>query len=200
MANRKVLPKQFYLQPTLDVARQLIGKLFEHRSNDGVISGRIVEVEAYHETEPASHTYRGRTGRNEVMFRDGGYLYVYFTYGMHYCMNVVTEGSGTGAAVLIRAVEPLDGLEWIIRNRGDRHTLHNLTNGPAKVCEAFGIDRSHNGLPLSGPAVRILETPAVPSSQIEISRRIGISRATELEWRFALKDNPFVSRAKVKSG
>jgi DNA-3-methyladenine glycosylase len=133
------------------------------------------------------------------MFWQGGYLYVYFTYGVHHCCNVVTGKEGYGAAVLIRAIEPLIGIETMAYRRFgkrkiDEKQLLNLTNGPGKICEAFAFNRSHSGLDLTGNKVYIIDVPSVKKSQIGISKRIGITKSTELPWRFFIKDSKFLSR------
>lgn len=197
------LPRSFYLRPTLDVARDLPGKYFIHKTGGKLIVGRIVEVEAYRENDPASHSYRGMTERNKVMFEEGGHLYVYFTYGMHYCANVVTGRKGRGEAVLIRAVEPVEGIDVMAKNRGilsrsSPFPAPQLTNGPAKVCEAFGITRKHNGIDLCGNEMYIAAGPSFPSrnSRFTIcpSPRIGIRDAREKKWRFFIRGNRWVSR------
>ncbi|MCB2203714.1 DNA-3-methyladenine glycosylase [bacterium] len=191
------LPPEFYRRPVLTVARELLGKIFVRKLDGQLLSGRIVEVEAYHQDgDESAHSYGGEKGRNRVMFRDGGLLYVYFTYGMHFCMNVVVEGEGTGAAVLLRAIEPMDGIEVMRENRGGDKKDVDLSNGPAKLCQALGIAREENGLPLDGGVVGILDVEAVSSSKIAVSTRIGISRSKELPWRFFLENNPFVSRGR----
>src|ERR1700741_2664024 len=145
----KKLPRSFYLRPTLVVAKDLLGKYLVRKFRRQYLIGKIVEVEAYlGEKDPASHAYRGITKRNEVMFREGGHLYVYFTYGMHFCSNIVTEEEGIGHAVLLRAVEPIEGVNLMMKRRNG--TLENLTNGPAKLCQAFGITRKENGTDLLG--------------------------------------------------
>ena len=195
----KKLPRSFYLRPTLTVAKDLLGKFLIRRIDNQQLIGRIVEVEAYlGEKDAASHAYRGQTPRNEIMFREGGYLYVYFTYGMHYCCNVVTESAGKGRAVLLRAVEPTEGIETmrtLRKFRGKKKDDRELTNGPAKLCEAFGIAREENGTDLLGNKI-ILATDGttIPRSMIAASPRIGISDAVEHEWRFYVRGNPFVSR------
>jgi DNA-3-methyladenine glycosylase len=162
-----------------------------------------VEVEAYlGELDPASHAYRGRTMRNSVMFKSGGHLYVYFTYGMHYCCNVVTEEEGRGRAVLLRALEPVDGVDIMAGKRGMEtpsagttpRKLVQLTNGPAKLCEAFGITREHDGADLLGTRLFITRGEEVHPAKIASSPRIGISRGTEKRWRFYIRGNPFVSK------
>jgi len=195
----KKLPRSFYLRPTLTVARDLLGKLLIRRIDDEQLMGRIVEVEAYlGEKDAASHAYRGKTLRNEVMFREGGYLYVYFTYGMHYCCNVVTEEAGKGRAVLLRAVEPVEGIDTMRRFRkfrGKKKDDRELTNGPAKICQAFHIAREQNGTDLlSDEIFLVIDGSVIPRSMVLSSRRIGISEAIEHEWRFHVRGSPFASR------
>jgi DNA-3-methyladenine glycosylase len=212
----KPLPRFFYLRPTLRVAQDLLGKYIVHRRSNKLLIGKIVEVEAYRWNDPASHSYRGKTLRNEVMFGEGGHLYVYFTYGMHYCANVVTEKEGYGEAVLIRAVEPLAGIEVMVRNRKKKSSrrvieslsrrktkfeesytpdlLHNLTNGPAKFCEAFGITKSENGLNLTRGGTLITDAPSIPPKLIGRSSRIGIQQGVEKKWRFFIKGNSWISK------
>ena len=206
------LPRSFYLRPTLTIAKQLLGKYLCRRIGSSrlqrgkkLLIGKIVEVEAYlGEKDPASHAYRGKTKRNEVMFRIGGYLYVYFTYGMHFCANVVTEKEGVPHAVLIRGVEPIQGIEMMIENRskGQRGVTEHwsdgvpkdLTNGPAKLCEAFCIARAQNGTDLLANEIFIVEGETILKSEIGISTRIGIRYAAEKKWRFYVKGNMFVSK------
>lgn len=195
MPRQRPLPASFYLRPTLLVARELLGAVFARVLDGRRCSGRIVEVEAYHQDgDPASHSFRGCTQRNEVMFRRGGCLYVYFTYGMHFCMNVVTEAAGIGAAVLIRAVEPLEGIEDMARRRGRPVPPHALTNGPAKCCQAFAVDRSLNGVPLRGPELLLLPGDPVPESSVAVTPRVGISSGAGLPWRFVVRDSAWVSK------
>ncbi len=196
---RGKLPRSFYLRPTLTVARDLLGTYLVKRAGRSILAGKIVEVEAYlGEKDPASHAYRGKSRRNEVMFRMGGYLYVYFTYGMHYCCNVVTEEEGLGRAVLLRAVEPVAGIPQMKRHRNfdpDRMKEYQLTNGPAKLCEAFGISAGDNGTDLIGERLFISRGPGVaPAHKIARSTRVGISVGTERRWRFTIRGNPWVSR------
>ena len=192
-----ILDQDFFVRSTLTVARDLLGKIFFRRYEGRVLAGRIVEVEAYHgEGDEAAHSYNGRRPRNEVMFRNGGYLYVYFTYGMHFCMNVVTEGEGTGAAVLIRGIEPLEGIDTMRELRGHPRREHDLTNGPAKICQAFAIARAENGLLLDGAILGIADASAIPAKRVVTSPRIGITRSRELPWRMYVEDSPWVSRAR----
>lgn len=182
-----ILPLAFYQRPTITVAREMLGKILMRRIGDRVLSGRIVEVEAYHEIgDESSHSHRGRRVPNDIMFRAGGHLYVYFTYGMHFCMNVVTEGEGVGAAVLIRAIEPLEGLEVMRRHRGGDKSDRDLANGPAKLCQALAIGREANGLLLDGAEVGIADAPGIAGDDILVSTRVGISRSRDLPWRFYL--------------
>ena len=190
-----MLPSSFYTAPTLTLARNLMGKTLVRRYRNQRLSGRIVEVEAYHQDgDQAAHSYRGATARNQVMFGPPGHLYVYFIYGMHFCMNVVTEAAGVGAAVLIRAVEPLDGLSVMQELRGAKIKPRDLTSGPAKCCQALAIDRSQDGQPLTGPVIWLEDGDAGSPDQIETSPRIGISKSIDLPWRFTLKGNPYLSR------
>ena len=166
---------------------------------EGGIRGRIVEVEAYTgQTDPGSHAFRGVTARTRVMFGPAGYLYVYFTYGMHFCMNVVTEQDGTAGAVLLRAVEPLDGIGVMETLRGPRPVVE-LCNGPAKLCQAFAIDRRHNGLDLEGDELWI-EDDGQRSNAVGVSARVGLSAGQDLPFRFYVADNPFVSRGRPSTG
>ena len=187
----KKLPRSFYLRPTITVAKDLLGKYLVRKLPGKRLVGKIVEVEAYlGEKDPASHAYRGRTKRNEVMFLEGGHLYVYFTYGMHFCCNVVTEGDGKGRAVLIRAVEPIEGIDMMERLRGAKGRSGepaNLTNGPAKLCQAFGIARAQNGTDLCGDEIFIADGDSVPQSKIAAAPRVGIKNGTEKKWRFYLE-------------
>jgi DNA-3-methyladenine glycosylase len=198
MPHRRI-PRSFYLQPTLDVARALLGLYLVRRTENTLLSGRIVEVEAYlGDIDPASHAYRGRTRRNEVMFSEGGHLYVYFTYGMHFCSNVVTQDEGIGHAVLLRAVEPVEGIPLMARRRGLKTgDVKSLCSGPAKLCQAFGIARKENGTDLYGDAIWIeRRDPPLAQSLIATSTRVGISEGKEHEWRFYVRGSSFVSRGK----
>ncbi len=187
-------PRSFYFRPTLTVAKDLLGQFIVRNYRGRKLIGKIVEVEAYRGSiDPASHAYRGKTKRNEVMFREGGHLYVYFTYGMHFCANVVTQKEGIAEAVLIRGVEPLLGLEVMKRLRGRNVSTVNLTNGPAKFCQAFGIKRSHNGLSLLGNEVFLVHRRRIPRSKLGVSTRIGIRNGVDKKWRFFVKGNPWVS-------
>lgn len=196
------LPRAFYLRPTTVVARLLLGKYIVRNHGKSRLVGKIVETEAYCEGDPASHSYRGRTRRNDVMFWSGGHLYVYFTYGMHFCANVTTRHEGTGEAVLIRAIEPIAGIEEMVWNRfGKKPTgpFHrgipsNLANGPAKLCQALGIRREQNGTDLLGEDIHVLDAPRLPASRIGLSTRIGIQKGKEKKWRFFVRGSDWLSR------
>ena len=198
----KKLPRSFYTQRTLTVAKELLGKIFVHKIGTKYISGMIVETEAYLFNDPASHSFRGLTERNKPMFNNGGFLYVYFTYRMHYCANIVTYREGIGEAVLIRAVEPIDGIEVMYANRkfrDDRHRkgdghLHILTNGPAKFAKAFSLTKIHTGIDLIGNEIFITEGKSIPNSSIVKTTRIGISSAIDKKWRFYVKGNEWISK------
>ena len=196
----KKLSKQFYTRNLLTVARELPGKILVKKYGKTFLAGKIVEVEAYDGMiDEAAHTFTGRTKRNEIMFNDGGYFYVYFTYGAHFCCNIVTGKKDHGTAVLIRAVEPLAGIKKMSLNRYNKITLTekeklNLTSGPGKVCEAFGITKEHYGLDLTGDKIFLLDRPKLKKSEIVVTKRIGIKKSVDLPWRFYIKDNPYVSR------
>lgn len=177
-----------------DVAQRLLGSLLIREMDGVTLVGRIVETEAYHQTDAASHSYKGRTPRTDVMFGPAGYLYVYFTYGMHYCCNVVTGPVDEGSAVLIRAVEPIEGREYMQARRGDVGTSQ-LTNGPAKLCQALGIDKTLNGHDLHQAPLRLLLQPPLPKENVVQTTRIGISRARDVPWRFYEKANANVSKS-----
>ncbi|MGC8595672.1 MAG: DNA-3-methyladenine glycosylase [Candidatus Kryptoniota bacterium] len=189
-----VLSREFFQRPTLKVAHDILGKILARVIGRRVIAGRIVEVEAYRGNDPASHAYRGKTRRNSPMFDEGGTIYVYFTYGMHYCFNIVTEEAGSPAALLIRAVEPLCGIDIMKKNRKTTE-LYNLTNGPAKLCQALNIERGLSGRKLNDGKLYVLDDGfKVSRNLIQRSGRIGIKAGTDLLWRFYLKGNRFVSK------
>lgn len=191
------LPRSFYLRPTLTVAKDLLGKYLVRRIGKEYLVGKIVEVEAYlGKRDPASHAYRGKTKRNEVMFREGGHLYVYFTYGMHFCANVVTRPEDTGEAVLLRAVEPVQGIGMMkrLRRKKTGRNERELTNGPAKLCEAFSIGRKENGTDLTGPEIMVCRRRGERPPPLARSTRIGISVGTRHRWRYFVRGNGWVSR------
>jgi DNA-3-methyladenine glycosylase len=188
--------RPFYEQPTLDVARQLLGKYLVRRHDDGMTIGRIVETEAYIGPEDkACHASRGRTPRTQVMFGRAGHAYVYFVYGFHHILNIVTEAADFPAAVLIRAVEPLQGVALMELRRGTKER-RNLASGPGKLCQAFAIDRTLNGDDICG-RVLYLEDRGDPAPRLVTTPRIGVDYAGEWKhkpWRFVVRDNEFVSK------
>jgi DNA-3-methyladenine glycosylase len=179
--------------PAVHVAARLLGCELERESGGQTVRVRIVETEAYDQTDAASHSYKGRTPRTDVMFGPSGYAYVYFTYGMHYCMNVVCGPAGVGAAVLIRAVEPLSGENLLQQNRAGKSGVE-LTNGPAKLCQALAVDKTMNGHDLRTKPLKLIPRPALPQTDIVQTTRIGITQARDVPWRFYVRDNPYVSR------
>ena len=188
----KRLSRRFYLKPTLDATAALIGKHLVRRSAEGITAGRIVEAEAYiGGPDPACHATRGMTERNRVMFGPPGHAYVYFIYGMHYCFNVVTRPAGRPEAVLIRALEPTDGIDLMRRRRG-MDDLRRLTNGPAKLCQAMAIGRDLNGVDLLGDELYI-EDRRQRAPALVWRTRIGIREGVDLAWRCCADGNPFVS-------
>lgn len=174
------------------VAPLLLGCILERTIDGRTLRARIVETEAYDQTDVASHSYNGRTPRTEVMFGPSGHLYVYFTYGMHYCCNVVVGKEGFGAAVLIRALEPLEGIDSM-EDRRQRSGIE-LTNGPAKLCQALGIDKAMNGHDLHNEPLRLIPQPPLSHQDIVQTTRIGISKGMEMPWRFFIADNEWVSK------
>ena len=176
------------------MAGDLVGRLLVRRLGDEVLVGRIVECEAYQEDDPASHSFQGLTGRNRVMFGPPGHLYVYFSYGMHHCMNVVTGREGVGSAVLLRAVEPLVGVDRMRALRGV-HDPRALCSGPGRLTRAFAIDRSHDGIDLvAGDHLFLAPGRPVPPERLGVGPRVGISSAVERPWRFFEAGSAFVSR------
>jgi len=190
------LPRSFYEQPTIEVARQLLGKYLVRKHPDGTTIGRIVETEAYiGPQDKACHASRGRTPRTEIMFGRAGHAYVYMIYGFHYMLNIVTEAADFPAAVLIRAVEPLEGLP-LMQSRRQTERLHSLASGPGKLCRAFAIDRTLNGNDVCGK-VLYLDDHGEPAPKVVTTPRIGVDYAGKWKhkpWRFLIKGNEFVSK------
>jgi DNA-3-methyladenine glycosylase len=179
--------RSFFTRSVHEVAPELIGATLLFKGVGGV----IVEVEAYHHTDPAAHSYGGRTERNAVMFGPPGFAYVYRSYGIHWCLNFVCEEEGSASAVLIRALEPTEGIARMRRRRGMRDE-RLLCSGPGRVCEALGVTGAHNGLALDRPPFELRACPQ--PVEILAGPRIGITRAVEHPWRYGLKGSRFVSR------
>lgn len=183
----------FLDRPAVDVARLLLGCILVRRLDGEEVRVRIVETEAYDQDDAASHSCRGETPRTKVMFGESGHLYVYFTYGMHYCCNIVTGPIGRGAAVLIRAVEPLGNTSLLERRRPKANGV-TLTNGPAKLCEALGINTSLSGHDLRTGDLRLETGHINAGEEVVQTTRIGISTAQDVPWRFYIAGNPYVSK------
>jgi DNA-3-methyladenine glycosylase len=186
-----MLRRNFFDRPVLKVAPELIGATLLVNG----VGGRIVEVEAYHHTDPAAHSYRGPTSRNAVMFGPPGVAYVYRSYGIHWCLNFVCEEEGSASAVLIRALEPTEGLAAMRRRRGQIRELADdrlLCSGPGKLCEALDVTVRHNGLPLDKMPFELRARQG--SAKIVRGVRIGITKAMDKPWRFGLMDSRFLSK------
>jgi DNA-3-methyladenine glycosylase len=195
LANGMTLPVEFYARPVLEVARDLVGCVVEHRG----LSGTIVETEAYHESEPACHAFVGVTPRTRTLFDEPGLAYVYRSYGIHALLNAVCEPAGMGAAVLIRALEPFGGIEEMRARRGGgrrRGSIRDLDlcSGPGKLTQALGIELSENGTSLLDGPVVIRPAEGSRRATVVVGTRIGITKAIDLRWRFCEAGNPHVSR------
>ena len=188
MALPPKLRRGFFDRPVLEIAPELIGATLLVNG----VGGRIVEVEAYHHTDPAAHSYNGRTDRNAVMFGPPGYAYIYRSYGIHWCLNFVCEEAGSASAVLIRALQPMAGIAAMRRRRGlpDERAL---CSGPGKLCEALGVTHRHNGLPLDRPPFELRARAEKP--EIVTGPRIGITKAVDTPWRYGLKGSRFLEQA-----
>ncbi len=183
-----IFKSNFFRRKAPVLARDLLGSILVTEVDGLRTSGRIVEVEAYRQDEPASHCYGGKTERNKSMFLPGGHLYVYLSYGIHYCANIIAGVEGYGEAVLIRGIEPIEHIEIMRERRGNRVRNRDLANGPGKLTQALGINLSHDGIDLlstTGP-VHLLPGEPVPDSQVRQTPRIGITKAIELPWRWVM--------------
>jgi DNA-3-methyladenine glycosylase len=181
------LRKSFFHRSVHDVAPDLIGATLLVNG----VGGLIVEVEAYHHTDPAAHSYNGKTERNAVMFGPPGFLYVYRSYGIHWCMNFVCEEEGSASAVLIRSLQPTQGLATMKRRRGTTEE-RQLCSGPGKVCQALGVTIKHNGWPLDKAPFEL--RARAQDWDLAVGVRIGITKAAELPWRYGAKDSPYLSK------
>ncbi|MDQ2084905.1 DNA-3-methyladenine glycosylase [Herbivorax sp. ANBcel31] len=192
------LKRNFYERNTLTVAKELLGKNLIHNTSEGTTTGKIVEVEAYiGPLDAAAHTFRGkRSSRNEVAFGLGGYAYVYLIYGMYHCFNIVTNVEEKPEAVLIRAIEPIDGID-LMKKRRKTDVIRNLCSGPGKLCQAMSITRETNGVDLCKSDVYVTENKDVDSKDIISTPRVNIDYAGEAKdypWRYMIKDNKFISK------
>lgn len=189
--------RSFFERPAELVARELLGAKLHRVIGKHHLVGRIVETEAYDQTEAACHGYRGITERTAPLFGHAGMSYVYFTYGMHFCFNVVTGAHGHGAAVLIRALEPLEEIEHMRTLRPKAKHDRDLLSGPAKLCQAFSIARNENLIDLIADDSLYLTTGRLHQGEtVQVTTRIGITQARELPWRFFIAESPFVSKGK----
>ena len=185
-----ILPRSFYARPTVDVARALLGKVLVH----GPTSGIIVETEAYLGGDDlAAHSARGLTERTRVIFGPPGHAYVYLIYGMYQCLNLVAEASGRPGCVLIRALQPVSGVELMRARRGAARPLEQLANGPGKLTLALGITRAHNGVDVTRGSLVVRQAPGAEAIQIVVTPRIGITRSAELPLRFLVAGSGFFS-------
>lgn len=186
---------KFFKGSTEEIAKKLLGNILVRIFQKNILAGKIVETEAYlDENDLASHSAVGLTERNKIMFEEAGFAYVYFTYGMHYCFNVVTGEKGKGSAVLIRALEPLQGIDLMKKFR-KKNDIHILTNGPAKLCQALKIDKKLNGVDLkTSKEIFIAEPDNKENFEIVVTTRIGIEKSKDLPLRFYIKENKFVSK------
>jgi len=193
---QNALPRGFYDRPAEQVARDLLGKTLVHRLGRAVLAGRIVEVEAYlGEGDEAAHSFAGLTQRTRVIFGPPGHAYVYFSYGMHHCLNVVAEPPGHAGCILVRALEPLAGLEEMFRRRRAK-APRDLCSGPGKLTQAMGITLAHYGADLTAGPLTVREAPDDDAFIVRQSSRIGITRSADLPLRFYVQDSPHVSRAR----
>lgn len=194
-----VLPRAFYVDPPDVVARKLLGKVLVRRDEGRRLAGRIVEVEAYFGmNDPAAHAFTGKTARNAVLFGPPGFAYVYFIYGMHYCLNISCEPEGQAGCILVRALEPLEGLKTMaeLRGLGENASPRLLTSGPGRLCQALGITReTHNGVDVTSRrgGLHVEDDGFVPE-KVAASPRVGIRRAAEWPQRFTIAGNRYVSR------
>ena len=187
------LTRAFFSRDPVTVARDLLGRILFYRTPKGLLAGRIVETEAYTgEADPASHAFRGRTARNAVMFGAAGHAYVYFSYGVHYCLNVTADAPGVAGAVLLRSLEPLSGVE-IIRRHGDDGPEVRLLSGPGKIGRGFELDLKDNGRDFTRGPLGLAAGAPVSDHEVAVSRRIGISRAVDLPYRFSVIGSRSVS-------
>jgi DNA-3-methyladenine glycosylase len=184
---RKRLTRGFFSRSVHEVAPDLIGAVLLVNG----VGGRLVEVEAYHHTDPAAHSFIGPTERNAVMFGPPGYVYVYRSYGIHWCLNLVCEPKGSASAVLIRAIEPTEGVAVMRRRRGVAEE-RLLCSGPGRVCEALGVTHAQNGLSLTAPPFAIYARKG--DEEVIAGPRIGITKAVEKPWRYGLKGSRFLSK------
>lgn len=199
MDKFKKIPLKNFQRSALDVAPFLLGKLLVRKLNNKLLVTRIVETEAYLNDDPASHSFGRITERNKAMYEAGGHFYVYFIYGNYFCVNVVTNIKGHGEGVLIRAVEPVSGKEEMLNNRKKITNEHDISNGPGKLCMALNINKDFYGAPVNGEDLFIAYDESTYDFKISVSKRIGLSVSEEIEHRFFIKGNKFVTKHKFNN-
>ncbi|HLC22427.1 MAG TPA: DNA-3-methyladenine glycosylase [Candidatus Nanoarchaeia archaeon] len=187
------MPNDIFQKDTKAVAKELLGMSLVHETKEGKTVGKIVETEAYLQRDPGSHSHKGMTPRNAQMFGKAGTAYVYFIYGMYHCFNIVTNKEGIGEAVLIRALQPVNGIE-LMKKRRKTDDIRNLCSGPGKLVIAMGITKHHNGADLLTGTIRLLPRKKNKKIDIVTCTRVGISIGKELPYRFYIKNNPFISK------
>jgi DNA-3-methyladenine glycosylase len=198
MKAYKPISIDFFKKDTIKVSKELLGKVIVRKiDNKTCLAGKIVEVEAYiGEHDPACHAFQKVSGRSSVLYEEGGTIYVYFIYGNYYCFNIVTENKGIGCAILIRAVEPIEGIDIMREFRPKIKNIHDLTNGPSKFCIAFDIDKKFNNQKLSENGIFVSDSQIKEKFEIKTSKRIGIVKGADFQYRFFIKDNPYVTKHK----
>jgi DNA-3-methyladenine glycosylase len=193
------ITKDFYQRNALEVAKDLLGLVLVHKTDQGITKGKIVEVEAYMGTiDAASHAYKTKSQRTNIQYEEGGYAYIFLIYGMYYCMNIVANEANVPEAVLLRALEPVAGIE-LMKERRKTDKLMNLCSGPGKLCDAMGIDKNNYGMNLFEDVLYLERPDTLEEIEIEASKRINIDYAGEAKdylWRFTIKDNKFISKVK----
>ena len=207
MSQFKKIPIKYFQRSALEVAPFLLGKLLVRKLNNKFLVTRIVEVEAYLNGDPASHSFGRITERNKAMYDAGGHFYVYFIYGNYFCVNVVTNVKGHGEGVLIRAVEPIEGMKEMQKNRNKNRNKnkknitneHDVTNGPGKLCMALKINKDFYGMPVNGKDLFIAYDNTSDKFETSVSKRIGLSVSEEIEHRFFIKGNKFVTKHKFNN-
>lgn len=191
--SSKIIPRSYYARDTVEVAHDLIGALLVREWKGNMLVGMIVETEAYRSDEPSCHAYRGCTARTKALFGDPGHAYIYFTYGNHYCLNIVAHDAKHAGGVLIRALQPLQGIEVMQQTR-NISSIHSLTNGPGKLAQALHITKTLYGHDVTKKSELYVCQGPTQEKDVIATKRIGISQAQDLEWRFCLKGSPYLSR------
>ncbi len=193
----RVLPRSFYARPTAVVARDLLGKVLVRRIGRKTLEGRIVEAEAYASGDPASHAFRGRTERNRALFGEVGHAYIYQTHGMNFCLNIVAKRGKPAGGVLIRALEPIEGIPLMEKLR-PRASLKRLASGPGNLSKALAIDRKMYGADLTRKGPLFVADDGAVKQRVRRTRRIGVTSAKDKPWRFVVKESPYITRPRAR--